>query len=131
MSAELDQYLKQNPAPESVDVLIPDSNGILRGKQFPGEQIAKLYDKGANLPVSLMFCDVRGATPEALLSPPLVGDPDHAYRVVENTLRPVPWAEMPTAQIFLRPTEKDGSDLRIDPRTVLEKVVNDLKADGL
>jgi len=89
MNTEVKNYLANNPAPQSIDVLIVDSNGVLRGKQFPGDQLEGLCKKGANLPISLMFGDVRGATPDALLVPPLVGDPDINYKMVEGSLRPV------------------------------------------
>ncbi|KAG1702690.1 Putrescine--pyruvate aminotransferase [Nymphon striatum] len=93
------------------------------GKQFPGDQLESLYKKGANLPISLMFGDVRGATPDALLVPPLVGDPDINYKAIEGSLRPVPWTKVPTAQLFLRATDKDGNNLATDPLTVLEKIL--------
>ncbi|MEM9278891.1 MAG: glutamine synthetase family protein [Pseudomonadota bacterium] len=131
MHPDIKAYLANNPAPQSVDVLIADSNGILRGKQFPGHGLQKLYDKGANLPVSLLFCDVRGETPAALLQPPLMGDPDITYRAIEGSLRPVPWAKVPTAQIFLRATDAEGKDSLLDPITVLENVVAKLNADGM
>ncbi len=131
MQDEIRAYLEANPEPEAVDLLIADSNGILRGKQFPGNQLEKLFEKGANLPYSLMFGDVRGSTPTALLQPPLVGDPDVIYRVQPGSLQPVPWASVPTAQVFLRPVEQDGSNDEADPITVLERVVDRLNRDGL
>ena len=130
MHPEVKTYLENNPAPQSVDVLIADSNGILRGKQFPGEQLDKLFKKGVNLPVSLMFCDARGETSQDLLQPPLVGDPDITYRAIEGSLRPVPWAKVPTAQFFMRATDNTGSDLVSDPITVLESVLARMNADG-
>ena len=131
MHPEVKTYLANNPLPQSIDVLIADANGILRGKQFPGDQLESLYKKGANLPISLMFGDVRGATPEALLIPPLVGDPDINYKAVEGSLRPVPWTRVPTAQLFLRATDSNGDYLVSDPLSVLERVVNRLNADGM
>lgn len=130
MHPEIKAYLDSNPEPHSVDVLIADSNGILRGKQFPGDQLEGLFKRGANLPMSLMFAQVDGATPDALMQPPLVGDPDINYRVVEGTLRSVPWANVPTAQVSLRPT-KDGENLASDPMTVLENVIKRLNDDGM
>lgn len=130
MHPDIKAYLENNPQPQSIDVLIADSNGILRGKQFPGDQLESLYKKGANLPISLMFGDVRGATPDALMKPPLVGDPDINYYVIEGSLRSVPWAGVPTAQVFLR-ASKDGQDLSSDPLTVLENIIKRLNNDGM
>ena len=131
MHPEVESYLRENPEPQSIDILIADSNGILRGKQFPGNGLQKLYDKGVNLPLSLMFCDVRGETPLELLQPPLMGDPDIVYRAIEGSLRPVPWAKVPTAQIFMRATQQNDKDNVLDPITVLEAVVERLRSDGL
>jgi len=131
MHQDIKTYLESNPAPQSVDVLIADSNGVLRGKQFPGDGLEKLYEKGANLPVSLLFCDVRGETPQDLLQPPLMGDPDLTYRAIEGSLRPVPWAKVPTAQLMLRATDQNGNDNALDPVTVLENVVQKLNDDGM
>lgn len=131
MHSEVESYLAQNPQPQSVDVLIADANGVLRGKQFPGSGLEKLVEKGANLPKSLMFCDVRGATPEALLQPPLIGDPDITYAYVEGSLRPAPWAKVPTAQLFLRPKNNDDQYYEGDPLTILENIISKLNADGM
>jgi len=131
MHPDIENYLAQFPQPESIDVLIADSNGILRGKQFPGDGLEKLVEKGANLPLSLMFCDVRGATPDALLQPPLIGDPDTSYAYVEGSLRSVPWAKVPTAQVFLRALGKDGKPYQGDPLTVLENIISKLNADNM
>ncbi len=131
MNSEIKSYLENNPEPQSIDVLIVDSNGILRGKQFPGDGLEKLFEKGANLPLSLMFADVRGATPDALLQPPLVGDPDITYRVIEGSLRPVPWATVPTAQVFLRAYDKNNQVLPTDPLSVLERVLDRFNEDGM
>jgi glutamine synthetase len=130
MHPEIKSYLENNPEPQSIDILIADSNGILRGKQYPGDQLESLFKKGAYLPKSLMFGDVRGATPDALMKPPLVGDPDINYQVIEGSLCPVPWASVPTAQVFLRATEA-GQNLASDPLTVLETVIARLEKDGL
>ncbi|MEM7288898.1 MAG: glutamine synthetase family protein [Pseudomonadota bacterium] len=131
MHPDIKPYLANNPEPQSVEVLIADSNGILRGKQFPGDGLEKLYEKGVNLPVSLLFCDVRGETSQALLQPPLMGDPDITYKAIEGSLRPVPWAATPTAQLMMRAVDAKGNNNPLDPVTVLERVVARLNADGL
>jgi len=130
MHPDIKNYLASNPEPQSIDVLIADANGILRGKQFPGEGLGKLVEKGANLPVSLIFCDARGATPTELLQPPYVGDPDVVFKYMEGSLRPVPWAKVPTAQVFLRPTDFDGKLLPHDPVSILERILKRLNDDG-
>ena len=130
MHPEIEAYLSQNPQPQSVDVLIADANGILRGKQFPGDGLEKLFKKGANFPLSLLFCDVRGATAAGLLQPPLMGDPDVAYMPVPGTLRPVPWANVPTAQVMLRAVDETGNPHPYDPLTVLQNRIDEFSRSG-
>lgn len=131
MHRDIEAYLSSNPKPHVIDILIADSNGVLRGKQFPGDSLAKIFDKGVNLPMSLLFCEVRGETSKELLQPPLTGDPDINYRVVEGSLRPVPWANVPTAQVFLRAAQDDGSPSPYDSLTVLERTISRLNEKGL
>ena len=128
--SELESYLSVNPEPQSVDVLVADNNGVLRGKQFPGDQLAKLYKKGANFPLSILYGDATGGTPGRVLDPPLAGDPDRLFMPVEGSLRPVPWAKTPTAQVFMRACEKDGTDHPLDPGSVLKRVLDRLNEDG-
>jgi glutamine synthetase len=131
MHRDIKSYLENNPEPHSLDILIADANGILRGKQFPGDGLQKLYDSGANLPLSLMFGDARGETPQALLQPPLVGDPDITYKAIVGSLRPVPWASVPTAQVMLRPVNTASQPSPLDPVTILERTVERLNAAGM
>jgi len=130
MHSEINAYLASNPEPQSIDVLTVDANGILRGKQYPGDQLENVFEKGVHLPMSLMFAEVTGGTPGNLLTPPLVGDPDVHYEVIEGSLRPVPWAKTPTAQVFLRP-KLANVPFSGDPLTVLETIIQRLNDDGL
>ena len=131
MQSEIAAYLAKNPEPQSIDVLIADANGILRGKQFPGSGLEKLFKKGANFPLSLLFCDARGATAPGLLQPPLMGDPDVTYMPVPGTLRPVPWATVPTVQIMLRALDDQGAPHPLDPLSVLQTSIDAFKSAGL
>ncbi len=131
MPSEVEKYLSENPEPQSVDVLVADNNGILRGKQFPGSQLAKLYDKGVNFPLSLLYGDAQGGTPAAVLDPPLGGDPDRVYMPVAGSLRTVPWADVPTVQVFVEPYQKDNTPHRFSPQTCLNAVIKRLNDEGL
>ncbi|TQU10139.1 glutamine synthetase, partial [Xanthomonas perforans] len=39
---------------ESVDLLLPDTNGVLRGKRVTAEALGKVYREGVCLPMSLI-----------------------------------------------------------------------------
>lgn len=131
MHPDIETYLANSPKPNAIDVLIADCNGVLRGKQYPGDSLEKLYKNGVNLPLSLMFCDVRGETSTELLQPPLMGDPDISYRPIEGSLKPVPWAKIPTAQLMFRAFTMDGEKLDCDPLSVLERTIERLNQAGM
>jgi glutamine synthetase len=44
-------FLSENPDIESVDFLIPDINGVMRGKWGPAEALAKVGYPGINMPL--------------------------------------------------------------------------------
>ncbi len=41
MHPEVKNYLDNNPEPQSIDVLIADANGILRGKKIPRRSVGE------------------------------------------------------------------------------------------
>ena len=46
-------FLAENPDIESVDLLIGDLNGVMRGKWAPAEALEKVCQPGINLPLSI------------------------------------------------------------------------------
>ena len=59
------KFLDSNPDIESVDLLISDINGMMRGKWAPAEALRKINNPGINLPMSLFGLDVWGREVEA------------------------------------------------------------------
>lgn len=123
---ELSAFLQAHGAPERVEVLVCDCNGVFRGKWFPGGDLRKLVLAGTNFPLSLLFGDLTCETPAALLQPPMAGDPDGVFHYVLGSLRAIPWREVSSAQVQL--SHISGPDL--DPRHLLEAIVQRVDFKG-
>ncbi len=130
-AAEAEAFLAAHPGTQNLDTLFADINGILRGKQMPASGLPKLGLKGVNYPLSTLVLDCQGRMIAEALEDGLDGDPDRTYYPVSGSLRPVPWADKPTAQVMMAATEPDGSPLFCDPRAVLGRAYAPLASMGL
>lgn len=128
--SEVQRYLSVYPETEAVEFLITDSNGVLRGKWAPAGAIKKAFAEGVNFPFSLYGLDVWGREVMETGLHVTTGDRDGFCRAVPGSLRPVPWAEIPTAQCILAIHAEDGEPFHGDPRHCLAAIVNRLAALG-
>jgi glutamine synthetase len=113
---ELGQYLAQHGVPEIVEVLLPDTHGVLRGKWIPGGAAGKIWSDGVAIPSSIFGLDVWGREVEETGIHIETGDKDGLCWPVPGTLKPVPWALRPSAQVLLSMSEPDGTPWVLDPR---------------
>ncbi len=132
LSAELKTFVERSGPPETVDILFPDINGVLRGKQGPASVLEKLAAGHFKMPRSVYCVDIfnRDVDAAALAEP--IGDPDGLCRPVAGTLAPVPWAGEGRAQIMVMITGEDSeTPFFCDPRGVLAGVVRRFHERGL
>ena len=121
-------------APSDIDlieVLLPDTSGILRGKWLPGSALDKVIGEGVAMPLSMFGLDVWGREVEETGIHIETGDRDGLCKPVPGTLKPVPWAQRPTVQTLLSMYLPDGRPWELDPRHALQAVVDRLAAQGL
>jgi len=71
---------------ESLELLVPDMNGIPRGKRVPREEFRKVIERGINLPGATVLLDTQGCTIEIVPNGTLDGDPDMLCRLVPGSL---------------------------------------------
>lgn len=116
---------------EQVDLLLPDMNGLMRGKRITRDALEKVYRDGVCLPMSLIATDITGNTVEETGLGYDIGDEDRICRPVPGTLRPVPWQPRPAAQLLLQMEDGRGGLFEANPREVLKRVVERFKALGL
>jgi glutamine synthetase len=127
---ELGQYLAHNPAPEIVEVLLPDTHGVLRGKWIPGGAAAKIWNDGVAIPSSIFGLDIWGREVMETGIHIETGDRDGLCWPVPGTLKSVPWALRPSAQVLLSMSEPDGTPWVLDPRHRLAEQIARFAALG-
>ncbi len=124
-------FLKAHPEISSVDALLADLSGIVRGKRYPIDHLAKLYGGGVGIPASVFLLDTMGASHDPAGRGFSDGDPDAEVHVVPGSLKPVPWAGRPSCQVMLTLKEGDGTPYPFEPRNVLGRVVERFRGLGL
>lgn len=129
--SEADAFLNAHSDVVAVDMLLPDMNGILRGKQLGRDYVHKLYDEGVRLPGSNYLLDWTGQNVTTLDYGTSDGDPDYFCFAVPETLKPVPWGARPTGQVLASMYHEDGTPFFADPRNVLQRALKPLTDMGL
>ena len=125
-SEEISSWLQENNITE-VECLVPDLTGNARGKFIPA---AKFVKEDSRLPESILIQTVTGEYCEEhydLVSP---GDHDMLLQPDSSTIRSVPWAKEPTAQIIHDCYLRDGSPHPLASRNVLKHVLKLYEAEG-
>ena len=124
--SDIQQFLKDHGITE-VEALVSDMAGVARGKVMPAEKYAE--DEGMRLPESIFLQTVTGEYPsdDSSIHPSeidiaLTGDP--------KTIRVVPWAAEPTAQVIHDCVYDDGRPVPMAPRHVLRRVLDLYDAKG-
>ena len=116
----LKRWLKDRRITE-VECLVPDITGNARGKIIPAAKFS--HDYGTRLPEGIFATTVTGEYPDEyddLVSP---SDSDMVLRPDPETIRMVPWATDPTAQVIHDCFTKDGRPHELAPRNVLRRVL--------
>jgi glutamine synthetase len=124
--SDIQQFLKDHSITE-VEAIVPDMAGVARGKIMPAAKYAE--DEGMRLPESIFLQTVTGEYPDddssihpSEIDVVLTGDP--------RTIRVVPWAAEPTAQVIHDCTYDDGRPVPMAPRYVLRRVLELYAARG-
>lgn len=115
---------------DEVECIVPDMNGIMRGKIVPREDFIRIIDAGVRLPEFVFFQAVTGdSADESKVVNPL----DRDVRCVPDltTLRLVPWYDEPTAQVICDCYFADDRMVDFAPRSVLRRVVELYAEKGL
>jgi glutamine synthetase len=127
-----EEFLVKHPETERLELLFVDLNGVLRGKWLPVSSLLKLAEGAFRLPRSVCFADIWSDDVSELGLGLKVGDPDGICLPIVETLSPVPWASVPSAQMLL--TMLDQNDMQpcqYSPRVVLEKQLRTFEQQGL
>ena len=127
----LDDYLRQYPDTRYLDVLICDLCCIMRGKRYPASQAGKVFSHGMMSPGSTCLLSVTGESMDPCGMGFSDGDPDEMGIPLPGTLVPVPWSQVPAAQVLLTLQGLDGAPYYYEPRNVLKRVLGRFSDLGL
>ena len=130
LRAELSRLLRKHPKTTTMELLVPDILGILRGKRIRRSSFEKSCDEEFWFCAGTLLMSALGDVLPGMIGDG-DGDPDIPCRLVPGSIAPVPWANRPTAQALFRMYEKSGEPYFADPRTVLERSIAPLKKMGL
>jgi len=128
---ELQSFLEEYPEIKIIETLLPDVNGILRGKRIGTAEFETLYKEGLKACASTPFVDSRGEIPVEIGIGTRDGDPDVMSYPVKNSLVPAPWLESPVAQVMTSLCDFEGEAYFADPRQVLRQCCKQLEDLGL
>ncbi len=125
--AELNDWLKANSITE-IECLVPDLAGVARGKIMPASKYAR--DESIRLPEGIFAQTVTGSWPEdegELINPAEI---DMVVAPDPRTVRLVPWAHEPTAQIIHDCYYQDDTPVPLAPRNLLNHVLQLYRDEG-
>jgi glutamine synthetase len=123
---QIRDWLAENRITE-VECLVPDMTGNARGKFIPADKFVK---EDSRLPESILVQTVTGDYTD--IHSELVGptDRDMMLQPDAGTLRLVPWAQDPTAQIIHDCYTREGDLHPLATRGVLKRVLGLYEAKG-
>src|SRR3979490_1358189 len=120
MVSEIRQFFRHHVLAE-VEPIMPDMAGIARGKIMPAEKFAE--DGGMRLPESVFLQTVTGDYPLETGTAMSPAEIDIVLKADQKTVRRVPWAAEPTAQVIHDCFYSDGRRVSMAPRHVLRNIV--------
>jgi glutamine synthetase len=126
---ELEKWLDEHRVTE-IECLVPDLTGVARGKILPRKKFTE--DRGMRLPEAIVGMGVTGEFPEDGPYYDVINsiDRDMHLRPDPASVRIVPWATDPTAQVIHDCYDKDGKLVPFAPRSVLRRVCDLFDAEG-
>ena len=122
------RWLKERRITE-VECLVPDITGNARGKIIPADKFS--HDYGTRLPEGIFATTVTGEFPDDYYDLTSPSDSDMILRPDPDTVRMVPWATDPTAQVIHDCYTKTGEPHELAPRNVLRRVLDAYTELGL
>ncbi len=128
--SDMENWLTEKRVTE-IECLVPDLTGVARGKILPREKFTA--ERAMRLPEAVLGVTVTGESPEDHEGYDNVfgfTDRDMVLIPDPTTVRLVPWATDPTAQVIMDCFFHDGTAVDFAPRNVLRRVTDLYKTMG-
>ena len=128
---EAHDFLTQHPDVRLIELILIDANGIPRGKLLHRDELLAIYENGRPLPSSILALTIQGEDVEESGLVWEVADADCWTYPLAGSLTLQPWRSKPTGQLQVSMHPTQGLPATpADPRHVLVRAINRLKADG-
>jgi glutamine synthetase len=131
LRAEMKAFLQRYPDTETIELLLPDIHGILRGKRIRRPDFEKVCDDGFFFCAGAAMLNALGETITGMPYTEIDGDPDVPAKLVPGSIAPVPWAQRGTGQALFRLQLEDGTGFYGDPRAVLDTALAPFRRRGV
>ncbi|WP_380873054.1 glutamine synthetase [Sphingomonas sp. DBB INV C78] len=123
MSTSFREWIAANGISE-VECLVPDMNGVIRGKVWPAQKFLQSVHNGSlRMPSSIFNVTVTGEYADEPSEAESFSDPDVSLHPDPASLCVAPGFKTPTAFVFADAHHKNGDPFEIAPRHVLKKVL--------
>ena len=122
-------FLDAHPEVQFFEIVYTGLSGVPRGKRLRRHELIPLYEQGRFLPSSMLTTDITGQDVDAFIWDG--GDDDKIGRPIPKRLTLAPWLGSDIAQVAVSVYETDGTPSPLDPRHVLQGVIDKFTADGL
>ncbi|WP_397449334.1 glutamine synthetase family protein [Pseudomonas sp. NA-150] len=130
-SQEALSFLERHPDIEMFELFILDNNGVPRGKLLHRDELLAVYQSGRPLPSTILGLTINGDDVENSGLVWDVGDIDCRAYPLPGSLQRMPWRQIPTAAVQVSMHPEQGLPATVaDPRRLLAKVIDGLKAEG-
>lgn len=128
---EARDFLARHPEVRRIELMLIDANGVPRGKLLHRDELLAVYESGRPLPSSILALTIQGEDVEESGLVWEVADADCWTYPLPGSLTLQPWRATPTAQLQVSMHPIQGLPAApADPRHVLVRTVDRLKADG-
>jgi glutamine synthetase len=130
MSESFESWIRERGIGE-VECLVPDINGIIRGKVVPATKFLEIErNQALRIPSSIYTITVTGDYPEDSADGLSVSDPDVVLHPDLSTICVAPGYKTPTAFVIADAFRSDGTPYDVSPRYVLKRVLALYEARG-
>lgn len=126
-----DAFLAEHPEVKFVQIFFTNQSGVPRGKNLLRHDIRPIYEYARFLPGTMLALDVTGMDVEESGLVWTDGDADRLGKPAPGGLTLAPWLGPDFAQLMLSVYELDGKPCDVDPRHVLQSVIDRFKEFNL
>lgn len=120
-------FLAAHPEVRFVQIYFTNQSGVPRGKNLLRHDLPPIYEYARFLPGTMLALDITGMDVEESGLVWTDGDADRLGKPTPNGLTLAPWLGADFAQLMLSVYELDGSPCDVDPRHVLQGVIDRFK----